>query len=112
MASEILAIGVNVIYGIEYATPLLNQEAISLQGCEEAPDVGLGGWVFVGVVVDDLQEGGDGGISTPGGENHLMYPLGVEGGQFCDGKEQVRGSQLGGCDAEGNVVRHPDLLFV
>ena len=43
MASEILAIGVNVVYGIEYATPLLDQEAISFQGCKEALDVGLGG---------------------------------------------------------------------
>ena len=112
MASEILAIGVNVAYGIKYATPLLDQEAISFQGRKEALDVGLGGWVFVNVVVDNLQEGGDGSISTPGGENHLVYTLGVEGGQFCDGKEQVGGSRLGGCDAEGNVIRHPDLLFV
>lgn len=74
------------VNGAEHPTLLFDQDAVYLKCYQETPKVGSEGGIVMMKGFDNIMDGCNCGILASYGKNHLMDPIGNQGGKVGDRK--------------------------
>jgi hypothetical protein len=74
------------VNGAEHPTLLFDQDAVYLKCYQETPKVGSEGGIVMMKGLDNIMDGCNCGILASYGKNHLMDPIGNQGGKVGDRK--------------------------